>query len=247
MASESDNTRPHAPSARRLQRAWREGQIPLSRLVTAVAALTAGFAVASWGAKSALDLTLALFRMALANMFETERFPAHAAKLGDKTFALGLALWTPVAVGAFAVALLVGLAQTRGALRRLVGPASRAKSGGAAGWAPLALGGACFALVSATLLWSARGSLIHVSHSPQATSLLSAFGKLTLWLLLRLLLVAATWAALDCVWQWWRWRLGLQMSQRELREENRAHEGDAQLRAARQRLARELGQADRTP
>lgn len=244
MADHADSSRPHAPSARRLQRAWREGKIPLSRMVTAVAALAAGFAVVGWGAKSALDLALALFRLALSTTFEVQLFPVHAAKLGNKALALGLALWAPVALAAFAVALLVGLVQTRGALRRLVGPATRPKS---VGVAELALGGACFVLAGATLLWSERGSLIHVSQSPHAVSLLSAFGELTLWLLLRLLLVAGIWAAMDGVLQWWRWRTGLQMSHRELREEIRAHEGDAQLRAARQRLAREIGQTDRAP
>lgn len=189
---------------------------------------TGAEAIVSW---------MALCREAIAAAFSRQEVATAAATVGDRGARVAAHAVAPPLVAAVLAAVTVGLVQTRGVLRRLSG-AERASSGrlhaGAgvvAAWGVLAL--------AAALLASRVGDLARTAHARDASSLLHAGVRLTAWFAVRLAVLLAVWAALDFAWRWWRWRKSLRMTPQQVKEELRLIEGDALLRAERQRLARE--------
>jgi flagellar biosynthesis protein FlhB len=244
----ADEQRTEAPSARRLRRARREGNHPVSRVLVGLG----GLAVASSLLPSALELLLqrvrALFLQSLQQV-GGEPSAASAQVLsaaGLSTLQLVALLLGPAAIAA----LLVGLWQTGAglSLRPLAWDARRLDP--LANLAQLWSRSTLFAL----LRWLATGALLGVlawrllaSAGPALAASVGSVeaaarlaGDLCRQLLWCTLGAVAFGALLDALVVRSAWLARLRMTRAEVQREQRENEGDAGLRQARQRTHREL-------
>lgn len=228
-----------APSARRLERAREEGDVPVSRELATLAALAAGLlalatlppeAAAHWFAGllaaplPAAQTAPIVFR-ALAS---TAGPVAAAAALGAATATLAqtAVLLRPAALAPD----LARLSPLRG-LKRLFGPDSAIQA--ARALAKLAL----FAALLAALWPGLRPVLANAGRLPPtalAPVLIGELRRIVLWLLA----VQAAVAAADVVWVRWRHHHRLRMTRQQVRDEHRDAEGNPQVRQRLRQLAR---------
>jgi flagellar biosynthesis protein FlhB len=245
------NERTEAPTARRLRRARREGDHPVSAVLVGLGAL-AGAALLL---PSAIELLVAQTRAALQRSLQlhaaaaSEALPLAAAGLPETArSALGLValLLGPAALAA----LVVGLWQTGAGLsltplgwdaRRLQPLTNLQRL-----WsrttllAPLrwAVTGALLALLALRTLESAGPALAASVGSVRAALRLT--GQLSQQLLWWTLAVGGLGAVLDALLVRSSWYARLRMTREEVQREQRESEGDVGLKQARQRAHREL-------
>jgi len=242
MANEQ---RTEAPSARRLQRARREGDHPISRVLVGLG----GFAVASLLLPSALELLLQRVRA----LFQQSLQVGSAATAAQGLSAAGLSTLQLVALllGPAAVAaLVVGLWQTGAGLsltplawdaRRLDPLAnlgrlwSRSTLFGLLRWLAT---GALLGVLACHVLASAGPALAASVGSVQAAARLA--GELCRQLLWCTLGALALGALVDALVVRSAWLARLRMTREEVQREQRENEGDVGLKQARQRAHREL-------
>lgn len=231
------------PTPRRLREARRRGNVPVSRVLIAVAATSCGGAAAGWSFPSAVRKLSHLLATSLA-VAGRDGAPVGPALIRAAVTALEIAL--PPMVAAAAGAAAVGLVQTRGnfsweaasprwqriapeeGLRRLCSPA-------AAGGAALALAWSVLSLWVAAR--AARPLLPSLASAPRlapggAAALLDAAARRVALPLLGVLAVAAL---VDVALAIRRHRRALRMTRSEVERDHREDEGDPRLRAERRR------------
>jgi flagellar biosynthesis protein FlhB len=229
------------PTPRRLRKARRDGDHPVSRALI-------GF--------GALAVTLVLAPLVLAALYSS----AHEALLdamrpgstapAPTSLALRVAAHATPLLGAAALgALVTGVWQTGGVLstrplrfdlsrlaplavlRRGLGPRLLSLA--------LALGAALsFALAAWYILRAAAPVLSEsIGHAPAAIQIAVESCRRLAWWALG---ISLAFAAADGVYRQVAWRARHRMSQEEVRQEQRENQGDPELRQARQRVHREL-------
>jgi flagellar biosynthesis protein FlhB len=232
------------PTPRRLAEARRRGEVAFSRELGSAAALAAAVAVLAADAPAALARWLEVMRATLGAAVSGT---ARAATLGSTAVSLALRMLAPPLGAIVFVALLLGLAQTRGLvlapvridLRRL-GGWRRLFGGQAALGAALSL--VKVALVGALAWLTLRpvlGSVVALVGAPPAR-LLAALGTLAQRFAVRLALAGLAFGAVDLLLVVRRHRRSLRMTRDEVKRDYKEAEGDPAHRGERQRLHREL-------
>ena len=228
------------PSPRRLRRARREGDHPISPVAIGLGAL----ALAVLAAPVALA---ALHQSALELLLEALR-PGSVPDPGTLAWRVGR-LVAPLLGLAAAGALIVGMAQTGGAVSaKPLGWNARRSGPFSSGWADRIVVATIAALAAAALL--GLGWLVFRDLAPAlADSVGDARTSLRLalegmrrlaWGALGISLLAA---GVDTVARQVAWRRRHRMSRDEARQERREAEGDPELRQARREIHRELASA----
>jgi flagellar biosynthesis protein FlhB len=245
----ADEQRTEPPTARRLRRARREGDHPVSSVLVSLA----GLAVASLLLPSALELLVQRARALLEQSMQqqsgvgTAPFSAQGlAAAGLSTVQLVALLLGPAALGA----LVVGLWQTGAGLSltpfawdaRRLGPLanlgrlwSRTTLFSLLRWLATA---ALLGVLAFRLLLSAAPPLAASVGSVQAATRLAA--ELCRQLLWCTLAVLGLGALLDALVVRSAWFARLRMTRQEVQREQRENAGDVGLKQARQRAQREL-------
>jgi flagellar biosynthesis protein FlhB len=246
MASDDgQDDRTEAASAKRLEEARRQGQIPMARDLALVASLTAVFAVLVAKGPAFRDALVALVR-ASAGSVDRAR-PVELLPLLATPGALAALTVLAAAVAAIAA----GVVQTRGGFwlelampdasrlfdpKRLTRLARREGLAdlGAAVVKNLAIGGVLWLCLRAELLTLPH--LLHADPGAALGSLFAPFRAGAAKIMAILVLIAGADLALT------RWRFGRQMrmSREELKREYRDDEGDPLIRARRKKKHREL-------
>jgi flagellar biosynthesis protein FlhB len=227
------------PTPRRLRRARRDGDHPISRLLLASAALAGAVLVAPLALTTLRHATLDALALALHSPAEPD-----ASQLAMRVGVIVAPVLGAAALGA----LLVGLWQTRGVLstRPLrwdlgrMSPFGRARGGG--GRLSLLITSTA-SLATLAALWvvleSMGPALAHGVGDLQAALELAlrALDRLA-WGALAIALLAAS---IDALYQHVAWRGRQRMTPDEVRQERRENEGDPEIRQARRQVHRELG------
>jgi flagellar biosynthesis protein FlhB len=228
------------PTARRLRRARREGDHPISRLLVASAALAGAVLVAPLALTTLQRTTLD----AIAAALDSPAAP-DASQIATH---VGVIV-SPVLGAAALGALLVGMWQTRGVLsaRPLrwdlgrMSPFGRARGTGGGLLSRLVTSAAALATLAAAwlILENMGAALAHgVGDAPAALDLgVRAIARLA-WGALAIALAAS---ALDALHQHVTWRKRHRMTPEEVRRERRENEGDPEIRQARRQAHHELG------
>jgi flagellar biosynthetic protein FlhB len=264
LAEESDLERTEPASARRLEKARAEGQVPQSRELMAfliMAAAVGGFWVAGgWLTGRAGDLLRRGLSFGREAAFDTTSLSRSFAALSwdgvlltAPIFALTVAaaLATPVALGGwtFAPAALTPRFERMDPVKGI---------GRMFSWHSLG------ELVKAILKTLLIGGVVYWVITRQQNQFfallgesvegaLASFGHMLLFALLALMGGLAVIAAVDVPFQLWRYYQGLRMTREELRQEMKEMEGDPLLKArirsqqrqaARRRMMTEVPKAD---
>lgn len=215
------------PTAERLRRAAREGDVPYSSVLVRTAALFAAAAIAPSAARAAK----ARFVERLHTALDGSRVESLSGVLRDIA-----TLVVPVVSVAAAVAAVAGLAQTKGAIgfgRRAhagFAPFDRRRAARAALGA-LVVFGIGYACVDA-LRTSAPSLADTVASATRALRITQPLLRRFAWSVASLLLVASV---VDFAVEHLAWLSRLRMSPQEVKEERREREGDPELRRARRR------------
>ncbi|MCM8596226.1 flagellar biosynthesis protein FlhB [Accumulibacter sp.] len=250
MAEESDLERTEAASARRLEQAREQGQVPRSREVGAFLVLITGAGVCALLGPSIVERLSALFRRALivdsrlagepslivVRLFEVavESLFIFAPLLAAL---LAAALLSPFLVGSWnfspaALAADLGRLDPLKGLARLFSWTALAELVKAVAKAVL-LGG-----VAAWVLWTERGDLLAMFGQSVAAGLANSGQLLSVTFLIivsAMLLIVAV----DVPFQIWQYHEQLKMSRQEVRQESRELEGNPEIKGRIRQLQRE--------
>jgi flagellar biosynthetic protein FlhB len=244
MSDPSGEDRTLEPTARRIERMRRAGQVAFSRELVSGFVVAAACLVLATGGKAAVGHLLAYIRTALASACRATP-PGQAMRMAVD--AAGAVLALPLGI-VCAVALLMGLVQSRG---NLAGASRRAPHGlfmlrpgrmlGRESAADLLLDLCKLCLVGAVVSWVFLPCLAAALGLPGAgaSRILIALGSLAKRLALSLALALAGLGIADYLLQNRRHRLRLRMTRDEAKREQRESEGDPEYKAERQRRHRE--------
>lgn len=264
MAEESDLEKTEPPSARRLEKAREEGQVPQSRELLAFLVMAAGagglWAMSSWFVQRGENV----MRMGLVfdrqEAFDTQAVGQNLLAIGTEALGalapfflatLAAALLTPFLLGGFvfapkALSLKPERLDPLKGFKRMFSWQSIAEMVKGILKA-LLLGGIVFWVVL-----NERDNLFALLSQP-IESALPAFGRMILYAFVGFVAGLALIALIDVPFQLWRYYAGLRMTREELRQELKELEGDPQLKArirsqqreiARRRMMAEVPKAD---
>jgi flagellar biosynthesis protein FlhB len=235
------------PTARRLQRARREGQVAFSRDLTGAAGSLALVLALSLSAPAGVARLLAYLAAAMAG---APRAAGASASLAVAVRELAGLLAVPLAAVVAGV-VLTGATQTRGllALEPLRLDLGRLLSGwrqlfGLRAWVEVLKGLLKVAVVAALTVFTFRPLIrpLVALTGGGAAALLRVIGRGGQLLAVRLVTASLVLGALDLLWQRRRHRQALRMTRAEVRREHKESEGDPRHKAERQRLHRALAE-----
>jgi flagellar biosynthesis protein FlhB len=264
LAEESDLERTEPASARRLEKARAEGQVPQSRELMAflvMASAVGGFWVlGEWLNQRATGILRSGLAFGRDAAFDPAALPAAFASLSWQALLLAApiflltiaaALVAPIALGGwvFSPAALVPKLERLDPLRGLGRMFSWHSLGELVKAALKAL------LIGSVIYWVVgrqQDQLFALIAQPLETAI-TAFGRMLLFAGLAVVAGLAAIAAIDVPFQLWRYYQGLRMTREELRQEMKELEGDPRLKArirsqqreiARRRMMSEVPKAD---
>lgn len=264
MAEESDLEKTEPASARRIEQAREEGQVPQSRELMAFLVMAAGagglWALSGWLVQRGENV----MRMGLVfdrqEAFDTRAIGSNLLALGTEALSalapfflatIVAALLTPFLLGGFvfspkALTLKFERLDPLKGVKRMLSWQSLAEMVKGVLKA-LLLGGIVFWVVL-----NERDNLFALLGQPLETAL-PAFGHMILYAFIGFVAGLAVIALIDVPFQLWRYYAGLRMTREELRQELKELEGDPQLKArirsqqreiARRRMMSEVPKAD---
>ncbi|MBS7812640.1 EscU/YscU/HrcU family type III secretion system export apparatus switch protein [Roseococcus pinisoli] len=244
--NEREEERTEEPSQKRLQKAWQEGQVALSREAVGFSALAASVLAAVLVMPGQKHRIGAAMRATFSRAHEMEPGRAAADWL---TLFLGVA-W-PIATAAVIGAAVATLAQTRGAISAKSMAPDLAKLSPARGLkrilGPDGLLEFLRMLLKLTIVATALGfvamdlpALSAVLEAPPA-EIFAAAGRGILRLVMTTLAAFALVAGVDLLIVRHRHRERLRMSRQDLKEESKESEGDPQIKARMRHLREMMG------
>jgi len=264
MAEESDLEKTEPASARRLEQAREEGQVPQSRELMAFLVMSAGagglWAMSDWLVRR----TEGIVRMGLTldrqEAFDTNAISTNLLTLGIEALTMlapfffatiAAALITPFLLGGWvfspkALTLNFDRIDPIKGVKRMISWQSIAEM----------VKGVLKAFLIGSVVWwvigNERDNLFALLSQP-LESALPAFGRMLLYAFIVLVAALAVVALIDVPFQLWRYYAQLRMTREELRQEMKEMEGDPQLKArirsqqreiARNRMMSEVPKAD---
>ena len=262
--NENQQERTEQPTAKRLEQAREQGQVPRSSDLSAAAVLllaAGGLELLGRWSGGRLD---ALMRSGLA--LSRERALDESAALGAFSGAAGQALYACAPL--FGLTVLAALAAPlalggRGFHLKALAPDFSRLSPGAGFARMFSLNGVvelckafakflALALVAALVLWQHSGAILALGAQPAPVAIARA-ASMAAFALLMLAGTLALIAAVDVPWQLWRYTQGLRMTREQIREEMKDTEGTPEIKGrirriqserARRRMMREVPRAD---
>jgi flagellar biosynthetic protein FlhB len=262
--NDSQQERTEQPTAKRLEQAREQGQVPRSADLSAAAVLliaAGGLELLGGWCGARLH---ALMRSGLA--LSRERALDESAALGAFAGAARHALYACAPL--FGLTVLAALAAPialggRGLHLQALAPDFSRLSPGAGFARMLSLNGAvelgkafakfmALALVAALVLWQQSGAILGLSAEAPPLAITHA-ASMAAFALLVLAGTLALIAAVDVPWQLWRYTHGLRMTRAQIREELKETEGAPEIKGrirklqserARRRMMREVPKAD---
>jgi flagellar biosynthetic protein FlhB len=249
MAEDSDLERTEPPSARKLQQAREQGQVPRSRELATLAVL-----LAASGTLAVLGMFMlqGLSRIMVRGMsFD------HSALAGDSMQQiLGVASFDAlVLILPMALAVVVAVVAANLAVSGWVF-SSQAIEPNLSKLLPLAgikrmfslqsvvellkalFKGGLIAGMAGWMIWQQRDDIMALSTEPLEQAL-AHFGQITLFTFMAALAAFALLVAFDVPYQIWHYRHGLRMTKEELRQESKDLEGDPKIKARIRAVQRE--------
>ncbi len=264
MAEESDLERTEPPSARRIEKAREEGQIPHSRELMAflvMAMAVAGFwGLGNWITKLALDIVRRGLAFERAEAYDLTALTKSFALLSFDAALLVAPVFGLIIVGIFAGQLAIGgwvfSPQALGLKLTRIDPLQ--------GFQRMFSVNSLSELVKAVLKAFLIGGVIYwvVSRQREAyfalimqplPSAMVSFGHLLMVAMIAMVGGLGIIAALDVPFQLWSYYRGLRMTKEEMKQEYKEMEGDPQLKGrirsqqreiARKRMMSEVPKAD---
>lgn len=262
--NDNQQERTEQPTAKRLEKAREQGQVPRSTDLSAAAVLllaAGGFELLGRWSGGQLH---ALMRSGLA--LPRARALDESAALGAFAGAAGHALYACAPL--FGLTVLAALAAPialggRGFHLQALAPDFSRLSPGAGFARMFSMNGAvelakafakflALALVAALVLWQHSGAILALGTQPAPVAIARA-ASMAAFALLMLSGTLALIAAVDVPWQLWRYTQGLRMTREQIREEMKDTEGAPEIKGrirkiqaerARRRMMREVPKAD---
>ncbi|MCA9174034.1 MAG: EscU/YscU/HrcU family type III secretion system export apparatus switch protein [Planctomycetales bacterium] len=237
--------RQHEPTTRRLREARRAGDVPFSAELARALTLLGGLAALAW---LSAPLARAVMELAESQFVRANPLRGGLAPDGERLTAVLFAALPPLA-GLLAFAWIAS-----GAQRRFAWTPSRLKVdvsqlSPAANWSRIwrkldEWAASCF---KSPLLLAAAAWVVY-REAPQwaGLSLLppeqiaAASARVAARLALQLALLMTALGTLDYLWQRWRYRRNLRMTEQEVRQSHREEELSPEIRARRRSLHRRL-------
>jgi len=236
------------PTAKKLRDARKRGEVWKSRQLTTAGMLLATAGVLWATGESALEELAASWELSIASIGG-----GTGAAVGALEAAAGLTLSivAPILAVAVVVAALTQVLQTgplltteplSPKLERLDPIAGMKRIFSQKSFFELAKSIAIVVVVTVVVVLTLEGSLRGVVGlvGRDAMAALGAGGVLTVRLLLRVGAAMAAIAAIDVVYQRWRYRQDQQMTKHEVKREHKEAEGDPHLKRERERVHREI-------
>ncbi|MCK6373094.1 MAG: flagellar type III secretion system protein FlhB [Zoogloea sp.] len=251
MAEDSDLEKTESASARRLEQAREEGQVPHSRELATFISLMVGvvalYVLGRWGGHRMMELVRSGLNFERQKAFEPEGMQQVLAQLatdGLLTIAPLLlasvvaALVTPFLMGGWVFSTSV-LKFDLTRLDPLQGLGRMFSTHGLAELVKATLKSVLVASVGVWVVWRERDHLFSLMLQPLATSM-DDFASLVLLSALLIVASLAVIAAIDVPFQLWEYHRRLRMTKDELRQEMKEQEGDPQIKARIRAAQREM-------
>jgi flagellar biosynthetic protein FlhB len=251
VAEDSDLEKTESASARRLEQAREEGQVPHSRELATFISLMVGvvalYVLGRWGGHRMMELVRSGLNFERQKAFEPEGMQQVLAQLatdGLLTIAPLLlasvvaALVTPFLMGGWVFSTSV-LKFDLTRLDPLQGLGRMFSTHGLAELVKATLKSVLVASVGVWVVWRERDHLFSLMLQPLATSM-DDFASLVLLSALLIVASLAVIAAIDVPFQLWEYHRRLRMTKDELRQEMKEQEGDPQIKARIRAAQREM-------
>ncbi|WP_153159914.1 flagellar biosynthesis protein FlhB [Zoogloea sp. 1C4] len=251
MAEDSDLEKTESASARRLEQAREEGQVPHSRELATFISLMVGvvalYVLGRWGGHRMMELVRSGLNFERQKAFEPEGMQQVLAQLAtDGLLTIAPLLLASVVAALVTPFLLGGWVFSTSALKfdltrldPLQGLGRMFSTHGLAELVKATLKSVLVASVGGWVVWRERDHLFSLMLQPLATSM-DDFASLVLLSALLIVGSLAVIAAIDVPFQLWEFHRRLRMTKDELRQEMKEQEGDPQIKARIRAAQREM-------
>ena len=251
MAEDSDLEKTESASARRLEQAREEGQVPHSRELATFISLMVGVAalyvLGRWGGHRMMELVRSGLNFERQKAFEPEGMQQVLAQLAtDGLLTIAPLLLASVVAALVTPFLMGGWVFSTSALKfdltrldPLQGLGRMFSTHGLAELVKATLKSVLVASVGVWVVWRERDHLFSLMLQPLATSM-NDFASLVLLSALLIVGSLAVIAAIDVPFQLWEYHRRLRMTKDELRQEMKEQEGDPQIKARIRAAQREM-------
>ena len=251
MAEDSDLEKTESASARRLEQAREEGQVPHSRELATFISLMVGVAalyvLGRWGGHRMMELVRNGLNFERQKAFEPEGMQQVLAQLAtDGLLTIAPLLLASVVAALVTPFLMGGWVFSTSALKfdltrldPLQGLGRMFSTHGLAELVKATLKSVLVASVGVWVVWRERDHLFSLMLQPLATSM-DDFASLVLLSALLIVGSLAVIAAIDVPFQLWEYHRRLRMTKEEVRQEMKEQEGDPQIKARIRAAQREM-------
>ena len=251
MAEDSDLEKTESASARRLEQAREEGQVPQSRELATFISLMVGVAalyvLGRWGGHRMMELVRSGLNFERQKAFEPDGMQQVLGQLAtDGLLTIAPLLLVSVIAALVTPFLMGGWVFSTQALKfdltrldPLQGLGRMFSTHGLAELVKATLKSVLVASVGVWVVWRERDHLFSLMLQPLATSM-DDFAGLVLLSALLIVGSLAVIAAIDVPFQLWEYHRRLRMTKDELRQEMKEQEGDPQIKARIRAAQREL-------
>ena len=251
MAEDSDLEKTESASARRLEQAREEGQVPHSRELATFISLMVGvvalYVLGRWGGHRMMELVRNGLNFERQKAFEPEGMQQVLAQLAtDGLLTIAPLLLASVVAALVTPFLMGGWVFSTSALKfdltrldPLQGLGRMFSTHGLAELVKATLKSVLVASVGVWVVWRERDHLFSLMLQPLATSM-DDFASLVLLSALLIVGSLAVIAAIDVPFQLWEYHRRLRMTKDELRQEMKEQEGDPQIKARIRAAQREM-------
>ena len=251
MAEDSDLEKTESASARRLEQAREEGQVPQSRELATFISLMVGVAalyvLGRWGGHRMMELVRSGLNFERQKAFEPDGMQQVLAQLAtDGLLTIAPLLLASVVAALVTPFLMGGWVFSTSALKfdltrldPLQGLGRMFSTHGLAELVKATLKSVLVASVGVWVVWRERDHLFALMLQPLETSM-DDFAGLVLMSTLLIVCSLALIAAIDVPFQLWEYHRRLRMTKDELRQEMKEQEGDPQIKARIRAAQREM-------
>lgn len=264
MAEDSDLERTEPASARRLERAREEGNVPRSRELATFAVLLASTGVIAFLGLFMFQGLAKVMRGALSFDRADLASPAMMGQSLMEAGQEGILLLLPLAVAVMVAAILANvmisgwlfttkpLIPNFSKLDPLAGLARMFSWQSLVELAKALLKGALIAGVAGWMIWHQRDGILSLAAEPLDAAM-THFAQITILTFLAAAAAYALIVLLDVPFQLWNYQRQMRMTKEEVRQEHKEMEGDPQIKArirsmqrqvARRRMMQEVPKAD---
>lgn len=251
MAEDSDLEKTESASARRLEQAREEGQVPHSRelatFISLIVGVTALYVLGRWGGHRMMQMVKSGLSFERSQAFDTTGMLQILAELSTSGLLTIVPLLLALIVAALSVPFLMGgwvfsVKALRVDLTRLdplQGLGRMFSTHGLAELVKASMKAVLVASVGVWVVWRERDHLFALMLQPLEASM-DDFASLVLLATLLIVASLALIAAIDVPYQLWEYHRKLRMSKEDVRQEMKEQEGDPQIKARIRAAQREM-------